>query len=137
MRTAVDSSVLLDVLGADPEFGTGSRAALRVAYDSGALCACDVVWAEVRAHFEDEAEFEEGMRSLGIAFSALSTDAAAEAGRLWGLRRRVREERGRVIADYLVGAHALIQADALLTRDRGYYRRSFSKLKIVDSSEWR
>lgn len=45
MKTAVDSSVLLDVLGADPRFGGTSREALRAAYDAGALVACDLVWA--------------------------------------------------------------------------------------------
>ena len=47
----MDTSVLLDVLGADARFGPSSREALRRAYDGGAIAACDVVWAEVRAHF--------------------------------------------------------------------------------------
>ena len=55
MKTAVDSSVLLDVFGGDPRFGTASLDALRVAYDSGPLVACDLVWAEVRAHFNADA----------------------------------------------------------------------------------
>ena len=56
MTTAVDSSVLLDVLGVDPRFGERSREALRVADDSGALVACDIVWAEVRARFGTDAD---------------------------------------------------------------------------------
>jgi predicted nucleic acid-binding protein len=51
MKTAVDSSVLLDVLGADTRFGDRSREALRAAYNAGVLVACGIVWAEVRAHF--------------------------------------------------------------------------------------
>jgi hypothetical protein len=51
MRTGVDSSILLDVLKPDPQFAERSWQALRRAYEAGALLACDVVWAEVTAHF--------------------------------------------------------------------------------------
>ena len=39
-----------------------------------------------------------------------------------------------IVPDILVGAHALECADALITRDRGFMRRYFSKLKVIDPS---
>lgn len=134
MKTALDSSVLLDVLGADPVFGERSRDALRSAYDAGALVACDVVWAEVRAHFPTDDAFAEAINLLGVQFDAITREAAAAAGRLWREARKQTPVRERVIADFLVGAHAQLQADVLLTRDRGFYRRYFSKLRLMDPS---
>lgn len=135
MTTAVDTSVVLDVLSADGTFGEASREALRAAYDAGALVACDVVWAELRAHFDSESAFAAATSALGVGFDPVDATAAALAGRLWRDRRRAGAGRDRLVADFLVGAHALTRGVPLLTRDRGFYRSSFRGLKVVDPSD--
>lgn len=134
MITAVDTNVLLDVFLGDPRFGRASEKYLREALRLGAIVACDPVWAETSAVFPERADFEKAMRTLGIQFSPLNQNAAIEAGVAWKHYRSAGGKRLRMIADFLIGAHAFIQCDRLLTRDRGFYRDFFRRLKIADPS---
>lgn len=134
MITAVDTSVLLDVFGADPVHGDASRAALKECLRDGALVACDVVWAETAACFPDDRRSAAALDRLGVRFSALDEAASVAAARAWRTYRRAGGRRTRVIADFLIGGHAAVHADQLLTRDRGFSRRHFRGLRLLDPS---
>ncbi|MEK6326993.1 MAG: type II toxin-antitoxin system VapC family toxin [Actinomycetota bacterium] len=132
MITAVDTSVLLDVFGADRRFGEASREALRRCLAEGSLIACEVVWAEVAAAFPSPDAAAASMSALRVRFSAIDADIALSAGRAWSAYREAGGRRQRVIADFMIGAHALGTAERLLTRDRGFYRRYFDALPVLD-----
>ncbi len=134
MITAVDTNVLLDVFGSDPVFGPASANAVRAALREGRLVACEVVWAEVAGSFASAAAVQDVFDRLNLEFSPLSVETALEAGAAWRAYRARGGTRSRVIVDFLIGAHALLQADRLLTRDRGFYRSYFKRLTIMDPS---
>lgn len=131
MITAVDTSVLLDVFFDDPQFGQASADALRRCLREGALQVCPVVWAEVRAAFEDEETFQRTFAALGVSYAGFSAEAATLSGEIWQAYRRAGGKRERIMADFLIGAHALRQCERLLTRDAGFFRGYFAGLPIV------
>jgi len=132
MITAVDTSVLLDVFTADPQFGPPSRAALRQCRAEGSLVACDVVWAEVAAAFADAVGAASALEGLEVEYDEIDRDAALAAGLAWRRYRSTGGTRRRILPDFLIGAHAATHAERLLTRDRGFYRSSFGDLEILD-----
>ena len=134
MITAVDSSVLLDVFLADPTHGVTSAELLRRCLVEGRIVACEVVWAEVISAFPDDEAGRRVLDRLDIDFDALGLEAAETAGRLWRQYRARGGRRTRVVADFLIGAHALVQAERLLTRDRGFYRAYFDELVVIRPS---
>jgi predicted nucleic acid-binding protein len=132
--TAVDTNVLRDVFGADPTFGERSRVALTSCLEEGQLVACDLVWAEVTAAFGSVRLAASALTEAQIEFRPVTVTAAQEAGTAWRTYRERGGRRDRPIADFLIGAHAVSEADRLLTRDSGFYRSYFRRLRILDPS---
>ena len=128
---AVDSSVLLDVLGGDARFADASIASIGDALAVGEVVVCDAVIAEVQAMLETSETAMDSLAPLGIRYLQTSEQAAVRAGHM---QRRFRDRGGRherVVADFLIGAHALLQCGALITRDAGFFRDYFKGLKVI------
>lgn len=134
MITAVDTNVLLDVFGKDAGFCDRSADALRQGLREGRLVVSDIVLAELAAVFPDPGLLKRQMEALPIAYSTLNEEAALLAGGLWHAYRKHGGTRERLVADFLIAAHAQVQCDRLLSRDRGFYRKHFPKLRILDPS---
>ncbi len=83
MISAVDSSVILDVLAADAVLGERSEAVLRQASQEGQLIVCETVTAEVFPVLRNAEAFEEFSADWGLLFVPSSRKSAILAGRRW------------------------------------------------------
>ena len=129
MITSVDTNVLLEVfLSGTPHHSQSQKWLIR-AYDRGAILVCDVVYAELVPAFGDRASLDKTLREITATVSPIDTAIAYEAGIRWSRYRQAGGSRVRIIADFLIGAHAIANADTLLTRDRGFYATYFPELQ--------
>ena len=134
MITAVDTNVLLDILVPNEEFFDLSAAALERAATAGSLVVCGIVYSELSVHFQTQAQCDSFLRQTDIRVEALNRSACFLASRVWRAYRKQGGRRNRILPDFLIGAHAQVQASQLLSRDRGFYREMFPSLRLVAPS---
>ncbi|QYJ15188.1 hypothetical protein Rxycam_01003 [Rubrobacter xylanophilus DSM 9941] len=137
MIVAVDTNVFVRLLSGDEETASIIREELEDVAARGRLTVSPPVYAELaagRSH-EDVDEFFSA-KSIEVDWH-LEAEIWREAGTRFGKyardRRRQRRDAGprRILADFLIGAHALHLADALLTSDTGIFATYFPDLRVI------
>lgn len=127
---AVDTSVLLAIFKGEAS-GEKWLELLQSAAASGALIVSSVVYAEIRSFFPSDAACRSALDALDIGHSPLVEESAALAGRIFRVYRNEGGPRTTILPDFLVAAHAAIQATALATEDRGYLRAYFPRIRLL------
>lgn len=127
---ATDSSVLVDLIAGGPHSDAATDA-IRVALRAGPVVLCEVALAELCTSLQGGSQVLEHLEDVGIVYSAMEPKAALRAGEMQRRYRQRGGNRSRTVADFLIGAHAMMQCHALITRDAGFYRDYFKGLKVI------
>ena len=135
MITSVDTNVLLDVFIPSDEFGPQSREWLSATHNIGTIIICDIVYAELVPAFADRDSLDGALRDIGATLSPIDSSIAYEAGLRWKRYRAAGGPRERIMADFLIGAHAVAASDAFLTRDTGFFSTYFPELRSPDAPD--
>ncbi len=137
MTTAVDTNVVIALWDKDPALSLAAETALEKAFARGNLVVSAPVFAElIAAPGRTESFVSSFLEETGIAIDWDLGEAvwrsAGRAFQSYAERRRKQRDSGapRILADFLIGAHALIRGYRLLTLDERLYRTAFPGLTI-------
>ena len=144
MRVCVDTTVLIDILKNEfPDYQEKLYSALEKGEE---LIAPAIVYAELMPQFKGDINLLNSfLKEHKISIEPLDTDSAEEAGNRWikYLKRRTKircpkcghtlDKKEHFLSDFYIGGYALTKCNAILTRDRGIYKKYFSELKGYES----
>ncbi len=138
MTTAIDTNILVALWDEDELRNPTVRPALDVALGRGSLVVAAPVFSELLAYpSRSEAFLDRFFRETGIFVDWNLTEAvwrtAGLAYQAYAVRRRKHRDPGprRILADFLIGAHALRNDLPLLTLDDRVFRVAFPRLTVV------
>lgn len=137
MTTALDTNVVVAFWGRDSALSLAAQSALESAFAHGNLTVAAPVFAELVAGPGRTENFVNGFfEDTGIAVDWHLSEAIWRlAGRAFrgyvDRRHKHRDSRSRrILADFVIGAHAAAHGYRLLTLDERLYRATFPNLKI-------
>lgn len=141
MRTAADTNIFSALLSGDPNSAPEARIALTEAQARGSVVVCPAVYAELVAGRTPET-VDTFFSDKGIEVDwNIGKEVWREAGVRYAeyARTRMRQpdysEPRRILADFIIGAHALKMADSLLTADAGIFSTYFPELRVISPIE--
>jgi predicted nucleic acid-binding protein len=127
----VDTNVLIDILGDDPEYRGWSQRELDRALINHQLAINPVVYAEISPPYATQVALDEVLAIMKINIEPMSTRALFLAGKAHHAYRRRGGTQSRALPDFLVGAQAAALDVALITRDVSRYWTYFPKLRLI------
>ena len=137
MSSAIDTNVLLNLAGGDAGSARKTAALLERESRVGGLVVSPLVYAECLAHPGwKRSDLDTLLRETRIGLDwNLSETVWISAGTRFATfaNRRRRSEDGqprRILADFVIGAHAL-DLGAIITYD-GFFAKYFPELRIID-----
>ena len=132
----MDTNVFIALFSGEEEASTSAQTALEAARAAGPLVISPAVYSELVAG-GDASFVERFLAEKGVEVDwDQNRDAWRTAGVRYGEYARVRHrQKGdtgprHILADFLIGAHALHRAQVLLTSDTGVYGTYFSELTL-------
>jgi hypothetical protein len=130
----VDTNIVIDVSSNDPVWADWSQRQLDAAAQREPLAINDIVYAELSVGYRRAEEVDALLARIGVVMNPIPHRALFLAGKAFQSYRRAGGVKTGVLADFFIGAHAVIADAALITRDPRRYRAYFPGIELITPS---
>ncbi len=127
----VDTNVLVDVLQNDPQWAEWSIAQMRAQAKLHDLAINPVIYAEMSLSFSTLEALDDVVLTMALEVREIPRPALFLAAKAYAQYRRRGGNKGQVLPDFFIGAHAAVEGWPLLTRDASRFRTYFPTLEVM------
>jgi predicted nucleic acid-binding protein len=127
----VDTSILVDVLQDDPDWGDWSTNQLRAQAQIHELLINPVIYAELSISYSTAEALDMVVKRMNLKLHEIPKSALFVAGKAYFQYRKRGGTKAQVLPDFFIGAHAAVQGISLLTRDASRFKTYFPSLQVI------
>jgi predicted nucleic acid-binding protein len=127
----IDSCVVTDLADPDGAWFEWSASTLEKLDQDNTLVINPIIYAECSVGFERIEEVEALFEHLGFAMRPLPREALFLAGKAFLQYRKRKGQKGNVLPDFFIGAHAAVAGYRLISRDKGHFSAYFPSVDLI------
>ena len=127
----VDSCIITDLASSESLWYQWSAETLEKLDQDHTLVINPIIYAECSIGYARIEEVESVFEHLGFTLKDIPKEALFLAGKAFLQYKKRKDEKGNVLPDFFIGAHAAVSNYGLVTRDRGRFSTYFPGVQLI------
>jgi len=127
----VDSCIITDLADPKSDWFEWSAETLERLDLNNTLIINPIVYAECSVGYDRIEEVEALFEHLGFHIKPIPREALFLAGKAFLQYRKRQGQKGNVLSDFFIGAHAAVSNYQLITRDKGRFSTYFPSIELI------
>lgn len=127
----VDSCIITDLADPSSDWFEWSSETLERLDLNNTLIINPIIYAECSVGYDCIEEVEALFEHLGFDLRPIPREALFLAGKAFLQYRKRQGQKGNVLPDFFIGAHAAVSNYQLITRDKGRFSSYFPSVELI------
>ena len=127
----IDSCIVTDLADSESAWFEWSASTLERLDQNNTMVINPIIYAECLVGFARIEEVETLFETLGFAMKPVPREALFLAGKAFLQYKKRKGEKGNVLPDFFIGAHAAVSGYSLMSRDKERFSTYFPSVELI------